>query len=197
MDLGVDLLTSGPHASPDAIVRMAEEAEDLGYAAVWTHERQLYPVTDRPPLPDYYRTTYEPVDTLAFVAARTTRVKLGTSVLTAPLHDPIQLARRLATLDRFSHGRVIVGLGQGWMREEYAAAGVPYRERGARLEEVVAALRAAWAPDPVSYEGRYHRIPPAHLDPKPDQPGGPRILIGAAPPRPSTGRPGSPTGSTR
>ncbi|MBG0566102.1 TIGR03619 family F420-dependent LLM class oxidoreductase [Actinoplanes aureus] len=187
MDLGVDLLTSGPYAGPEAITRMAREAENLGYAAVWTHERLLCPVADvaQPPgpprpLPEYYRTTYEPIDTLAFVAAGTTTVKLGTSVLTAPLHNPIQLARRLATVDRFSRGRLVVGLGQGWMREEYATWDVPFRERGDRLRDFVSALRAAWAADPVSYDGRYHRIPLSYLDPKPHQPGGPPIIVGAA-----------------
>lgn len=189
MDLGIDLLTSGPHASTDAIVRMAREAELLGYGAVWTHERLLCPLEDvaQPPgpprpLPTYYRTTYEPVETLAFVAACTNGIKLGTSVLTAPVHNPILLARRLATLDQFSSGRLVVGLGQGWMRQEYVAANVPFQQRGARLQDFVSALRAAWAADPVSYNGRYYQIPLSHIDPKPHQIGGPRILVGAAAP---------------
>ncbi|GGQ49078.1 TIGR03619 family F420-dependent LLM class oxidoreductase [Couchioplanes azureus] len=189
MDLGIDLLTSGPHAGVAAIVRMAREAEAMGYAAVWTHERMLYPAGDvaQPPgpprpLPMYYRTTFEPLDTLSFVAARTTGLRLGTSVLTAPLHHPIPMARRLATLDRFSGGRLVVGLGQGWMRQEYEAAGVPFAQRGPRLEDFVAALRAAWSPDPVSHDGPYYRIPPSHIDPKPHRPGGPQLLVGAAAP---------------
>ncbi|MEV6599826.1 TIGR03619 family F420-dependent LLM class oxidoreductase [Actinoplanes sp. NPDC051346] len=189
MDLGIDLLTSGPHASVDAIVRMAREAEILGYGAVWTHERVLCPAgdVDQPPgpprpLPMYYQRTFEPLDTLSFVAARTSTLQLGTSVLTAPLHHPIMMARRLATLDQFSRGRLVVGLGQGWMREEYEAAGVPFRQRGARLEDFVAALRAAWSPDPVSYDGRFYSIPLSHVDPKPFRRGGPTILVGAASP---------------
>jgi probable F420-dependent oxidoreductase len=165
---------------------MAREAEILGYGAVWTHERLLCPLGDiaQPPgpprpLPTYYRTTYEPVDTLAFVAACTTDIKLGTSVLTAPLHTPTMLARRLATLDQFSHGRLVVGLGQGWIRQEFVAANVPFQQRGARLEDFVSALRAAWAPDPVCYNGRYYQIPFSHLAPKPHQIGGPPILVGA------------------
>ncbi|GAA0459765.1 LLM class F420-dependent oxidoreductase [Paractinoplanes deccanensis] len=189
MDLGVDLLTSGPHATEDTIVRLAAEAEALGYAAVWTHERQLCPTGDvaQPPgpprpLPDYYRTTYDPVDTLAFVAALTSGVRLGTSVLTAPLHSPVLLARRLATLDRLSRGRLVAGLGQGWMRAEYDAENVPFGERGDRLQDFVGALRAAWAPDPVSYEGRFYRMPAGHFGPKPHQDGGPPLLVGAAAP---------------
>jgi probable F420-dependent oxidoreductase len=189
MDLGIDLLTSGPHACPDVIARMAREAETMGYGAVWTHERHLYPLGDvaQPPgpprpLPTYYRTTYEPVETLAFVAACTTDIKLGTSVLTAPLHTPTMLARRLATLDQFSLGRLVVGLGQGWLRQEYVAANVPFHQRGARLQDFVSALRAAWAPDPVSYDGRYYQIPFSDIDPKPYQIGGLRVLVGATAP---------------
>ncbi|MFI5495994.1 TIGR03619 family F420-dependent LLM class oxidoreductase [Actinoplanes sp. NPDC051859] len=189
MDLGVDLLTSGPYADADAIVRMAVAAEQSGYAAVWTHERMLCPAgdVDQPPgpprpLPMYYQRTFEPLDTLSFLAARTSRVRLGTSVLTAPLHHPAVLARRLATLDQFSRGRVVVGLGQGWMRQEYEMAGVPFAERGERLEEFVTALRAAWAPDPVQHDGKFYRFPLAHLDPKPYQASGPPVLVGATAP---------------
>jgi probable F420-dependent oxidoreductase len=185
VELGVTLPTSGPYASPAGIVRMAREAERLGYAGVWTYERLLYALGDIPqpggpprPLPDYYRTTYEPIETLAYVAATTTTVKLGISVLGALFHVPVVLARRLATLDQFSGGRVIAGLGQGWIRQEFTAANVPPARRGRGLEEFIAAMRTAWSPDPVSYEGRFYRIPPSEINPKPVQPGGIPILLG-------------------
>src|SRR5215471_20953434 len=138
MDLGIALPTSGPLASPEAIIRIAEEAERLGYAAVWTYERLLYALGDiaQPggpprPLPDYYRSTYEPIETLSYVAARTERIKLGTSVIDAPFHVPVVLARRFATLDRLSGGRVIAGLGQGAMEQEFLTANVSPKRRGA------------------------------------------------------------------
>ena len=152
MDLGVTLPTSGPHASPEAIVRMAQEVEGMGYTAVWTYERLLYALGDvvQPggpprPLPQQYRTTYEPIETLAYVAAKTKNVRLGTSVLSVPFHVPVVLARRLATLDQFSEGRVIAGLGQGWMEQEFATANVTLKRRGSGVEEFIAAMRAAWA----------------------------------------------------
>lgn len=190
MDLGITLPTSGPYASPAAIVRMAREAERLEYASVWTYERLLYPLGDIPqpggpprPLAEQYRTTYEPIETLAYVAAETSTVKLGISVLGALFHVPVMLARRLATLDQFSGGRVLTGLGQGWIRQEFAAANMPFTRRGERLTEFVAALRAAWGADPVAYDGRFYHIPPSRISPKPLQPGGIPILIGAfAPP---------------
>ena len=185
MDLGVGLPTSYPLASPEAILRIAQEAEDLGYAAVWTFERLLYALGDVPqpggpprPLPKAYRSVYEPVETLSWLAARTSTIKLGTSVLDAPFHNPVLLGRRLATLDRLSGGRVIAGFGQGWMDEEFVAAGVTKEHFPRRVREFVSAIRAVWGPDPVSFDGRFYRIPESLIDPKPAQAGGIQILMG-------------------
>jgi probable F420-dependent oxidoreductase len=189
MDLGIALPTSAPYASPEAIVQVAQAAEDLGYTAVWTYERLLYALGDIPqpggpprPLPSSYKSVYEPLETLTFVAAKTKTIRLGTSVIVAPFHVPVVLARRLATLDQLSGGRVIAGLGLGWMKQEYTAAGVPMEHRGARMEEFVAALRACWAPDPVWFEGEFYNIPPSEINPKPAQEGGiPMMLAAFAP----------------
>ncbi len=188
MELGVALPTSGPFASPSSIARVAQEAERLGYDSVWTYERLLRPLADVPqyggvpqPVPEVYRTVYEPLETLSYVAALTSRIRLGTSVVDALLHPPVVLARRFATLDRFSGGRVIAGLGQGWMPQEFQTANVPMRRMGAGLDEVVAAMRACWGPDPVEYRGRFYRIAPSEVNPKPVQERLP-ILIGAMTP---------------
>ncbi len=186
MDLGISLPTFGPFASPEAIMRIAQEAEHPGYAAVWTYERLLYAFGDIPqpggpprPLPEDYRLTYEPLETLSYVAARTERIKLGTSVIDAPFHVPVVLARRFATLDRMSGGRVIAGLGQGWMEQEFITANVSPKRRGAGVEEFIMAMRAAWGPNPVSFNGRFYRIPLSEINPKPVQKGGIPILLGA------------------
>jgi probable F420-dependent oxidoreductase len=188
MDLGVALPTSGPLASPVNIARVALEAEELGYAAVWTYERLLRPLADVPqpggpprPVPKVYRTVYEPLETLSYVAALTDRIKLGTSVIDALFHPPVVLARRLATLDQFSAGRVIAGLGQGWMPQEFATAGVPMRRMGAGMDEMVAAIRACFGPDPVEYHGRFYRIESSEVNPKPAQEHLP-ILLGSLSP---------------
>jgi probable F420-dependent oxidoreductase len=180
MNFGIDLPISGPFASTEAIVRMAIEAERLGYAAVWTYERLLYPVGEQT-IPDFefYRSgTYEPLETLSYVAAKTERIKLGTSIITAPFHVPVILARRFATLDQLSGGRVLAGLGQGWMEHEFAAANVSMRDRGKKVEEFITAMRAAWGSDPVNYQGRFYQIPLSNNNPKPLQEGGIPLLLG-------------------
>jgi probable F420-dependent oxidoreductase len=186
MDLGISLPTATRYTSPEAIVKVAQAAEDLGYTTVWTYERLLYALGDIPqpggpprPLPSSYKSVYEPIETLTFVAAKTKTIRLGTSVIVAPFHVPVVLARRLATLDQLSGGRVIAGLGLGWMRQEYTAAGAPLARRGARMEEFIAALRAAWAPDPVWFEGEFYNIPPSEINPKPAQEGGIPVLLAA------------------
>jgi probable F420-dependent oxidoreductase len=187
MDIGIALPQWGKHASPDAIVRVAQEAEQLGYASVWVQERLLRPTHPRngyggmPDLawPEAYRTVYDPIETLTYVAAKTSRVKLGTSVLDALFHVPVVLAKRIATLDQFSGGRVIVGLGQGWSEDEFATSNVPPKRRGAGFEEMIQAMKAVWGPNPVKYSGRFYNIPESEINPKPVQPGGPPILVGA------------------
>ncbi|HZT06990.1 MAG TPA: TIGR03619 family F420-dependent LLM class oxidoreductase [Chloroflexota bacterium] len=187
MDIGIALPQWGRHASPEAISRVAREAERLGYASVWVQERLLRPTHPRSgyggvpgaPWPEPYRIVYDPIETLSYVASQTTRLKLGTSVLDALFHVPVVLARRLATLDRFSGGRVVVGLGQGWSEDEFITANVPPKRRGAGFEEFIRAMRAVWGPDPVSFAGRHYQIPESEIGPKPVQPGGPPILVGA------------------
>jgi probable F420-dependent oxidoreductase len=189
MEFGLALPTFGPDASPEAILEVAQGAERIGLASVWTFERLLRPVqqpvlfgTWPITLADYYATVYDPLETLAYVAARTSRVRLGTSVLDSLFHSPVVLGRRLATLDRLSDGRVVAGLGQGWMQQEFETTGVSPKRRGAGFEEHVEALRAVWRPDPVSFDGRFYRIPESQIGPKPVQAGGPPILLGGSTP---------------
>ncbi|MFI7697435.1 TIGR03619 family F420-dependent LLM class oxidoreductase [Nonomuraea sp. NPDC049480] len=186
MDLGIGLPTWGRHADPEAIAGVALEAERAGLGAVWTGERLLRPAepllagTDQVlPLPDGIGAMYDPLETLAYVAAKTSTIRLGTSVVDALFHNPVVLAKRLATLDRLSGGRAMIGLGQGWMQQEFDATGVPARRRGAGFEEHLAAMRACWGPDPVRFDGRFYSIPESQIGPKPT---GLTLLAGAAAP---------------
>lgn len=188
MDIGIALPQMGPEASPAAIIQIAQEAEQLGYAAVWAGERLMRPrhyvPYGYPPaaLPDHFKTIYDPLETLSYVAAKTERIKLGTSVINAFFHVPVVLARRFATLDQFSQGRVIAGIGQGWMKEEFETANLSFKRRGNGFEDYILALRAAWRADPVHYEGRFYHIVESDIGPKPVQLGGPPLLIGAIAP---------------
>ncbi len=190
--LGVHLPAAGPGAAPHAIARVAEDAERSGLDSVWTWERLMRPTVPiamggpgGPVMqaPEDFAVVYDPIETLAYVAARTSRITLGTNVIDALFHSPVILARRLATLDRFSDGRLIAGIGQGWMEQEFQAAGVPMNRRGAGFEEHIQAMRAVWGPDPVRFAGRFYRIPDAAIGPKPVHPDGPRLVVGAASPR--------------
>lgn len=177
MDISIALPHTGRHASPEKIAYAAEEAERLRYATVWVLERLLRPVGGS--MPDSYANVYDPMETLAYVAAKTERVRLGTSIMDALFHAPAILARRFATLDRLSGGRVIAGLGQGYAPEEFRAANVPLSRRGTGFEEFIQAMQAAWGPDPVSFSGRFYNIPDAEINPKPVQTAGPPIIIAA------------------
>ena len=175
MELGIGLPTSGALAAPANIAAVAKEAERLGYDALWTYERLLRPIGDveqgggKGPLPETYRLVFEPLETLSYVAALTSTIRLGTSVVNALMHPPVVLARRFATLDQLSGGRAIAGFGQGWMQEEFDTVGVPKQRLGAGFDEVVAAIRACWGPDPVEHQGRYYTIAPSEVNPKPVQ----------------------------
>ncbi|MEV4082533.1 TIGR03619 family F420-dependent LLM class oxidoreductase [Nonomuraea fuscirosea] len=188
MDLGMGLPVTGGDVDPEHIARVAQTAEQAGLGAVWTFERLLRPAQarmlgmDQPvPLPDSYASVLDPLETLAYVAARTSTIRLGTSVVDALFHNPVVLAKRLATLDRLSGGRAMIGLGQGWMEQEFEAAGVPVKRRGAGFAEHVQAMQACWGPDPVSFSGRFYSIPEADIGPKPS-PSGLTLLAGVGAP---------------
>ncbi|NLU70681.1 LLM class F420-dependent oxidoreductase [Streptomyces sp. HNM0574] len=170
------------------VTAVARAAEHAGYDSVWVFERTLFPVHPRdgmygvPGLAwgDFYRDCADPLVTLTLAAAVTERVRLGTSVLIAPLHHPYELARSLATLDAASGGRLVAGFGTGWSSDEYTAAGADFGTRGAALEETLDVCEAVWGPDPVAYEGRSVTVPPAYAGPKPHAGPPPVLLAGSA-----------------
>ncbi len=185
MKVGIALPQLGPQASPENLIRVAQRAEELGYDSVWVLERLLWPLNPREPypasddgsLPEAFQSVLDPIETLTFVAAYTKKVRLGTSVLVLPYHTPIQLARRLATLDVLSGGRVDVGVGVGWSRDEFEAAGTPFERRGARSDEFLQAMIALWTKDPVKFDGQFYRIPESKVGPKPVQKPYPPIYV--------------------
>lgn len=148
MQLGIHLPHIGRKAGPDSIRRAAVQAEELGLADVWVSEHIIVPAgTPYPPSPNFW----DPVLTLTWAAAATKRVRLGTSVLILPLRHPLPLAKELATLQNLSQGRLILGGGVGWLEPEFEALGVPFKERGRRMDEGIGLMKAVWYNDPVTF----------------------------------------------
>ncbi len=152
MRIGIYLPHIGRKAGPEAIRRAAVQAEELGFADVWTSEHIIVPKDAAYPPSAIF---YDPVLTLTWAAAYTKRVGLGTSVLVLPMRHPLPLAKELATLQNLSEGRLILGAGAGWLEAEFAALGVPFGERGRRMDEGIAMMRAVWSEDPVNFPARH------------------------------------------
>src|SRR5438067_5056823 len=151
MRIGFSLLNNQGIEDVQALVGLAVRAEELGVDSVWVHDHVfnvghvLERIGDKP--------YYEPLALLSFVAARTTRVRLGTSVLVLPYHNPIRLAKTAATLDVLSGGRLILGVGVGAIENEMEAMGSPFAERGAFTDEAIAVMRTLWAEEDPRYDG--------------------------------------------
>ena len=189
MEFGFSLPGRGPLASPDQILRLATRAEALRYASVFVTDhvvlpvsmaRSTYPYATTGRLPGGADQDYlDPLALLGWLAHATHRITLGTSVLVVPYRNPLVTAKMLATIDRLAKGRLVLGMGVGWLREEFeAVAAPPFEERGPVTDEYIALMRATWTTDPVSFDGRYYRVKDVHALPKPAQPRGIPIWIG-------------------
>jgi probable F420-dependent oxidoreductase len=186
MQLGFCLPFAGSWATPDNQVTVARRAEELGYSSLWGVQRLLYPLEPRneypsapgQPWPAPFEQVVDPIVTLAHVAGATSRIRLGSATLLAVYVPPVVLAKQLATLDIVCDGRLDVGLSLGWSQDEYEACGVPFRERGARLDEYLWCLQALWGDDPVEFSGRFYSVPRSLFLPKPRQRPRPPILVG-------------------
>jgi probable F420-dependent oxidoreductase len=156
---------------------LARKAEALGYHSVWLSERVAVPLDK----PHPYEPSIDPWIGLAFIAAATERVVLGTTVSQIALRDPVLMARELATLDILSGGRMIVGAGAGWVEAEFEATGVEFASRGRRLTEFVQVMRRLWTEPENGWDGKFFKIPGVALV-KPHTPGGPPLYLGAGSP---------------
>lgn len=176
MKFGVPLPTFRQVASPDAIRRVAERAEALGFDGVWVSDHIVIPGSESDRFARSFGDStgiggliYEPLTVLGFAAACTSRIRLGTTVLVAPYRNPLVTAKMLSTLDVLSGGRIIAGMAVGWMEEEFKALGVPFEERGAISDEYLAAIKALWTQDQPAFHGRYTRFENIVFEPKPAQ----------------------------
>jgi probable F420-dependent oxidoreductase len=163
MTYGIHLPQYGRVASGEAITRAARHAEELGFADVWVSDHIVHPAEQTYPSPFLL----DPFATLSWAAAVTERVRLGTSVLVVPQHNPVWLANHLATVDQMSGGRVVVGAGIGWSEREYEALGQGFHDRGRRMDEILDLLRSAWRDDPVTFDGEHYQLRDIRFLPKP------------------------------
>ncbi len=180
LKFGLTSINTGATSYPEALVHLAQAAETVGFDSLWAGEHSILaesstrmPATTR---------ILNPVVALTFVAAHTRTIRLGTGILLLPQHQPLILAKQLATLDVLSGGRLMVGIGVGWAEEEFEALGVPYRERGARADEYLAAMRAIWSEEKPAYHGQYVSFQGVQAYPHPVQQPAPPIIIGGRAP---------------
>jgi probable F420-dependent oxidoreductase len=178
MKVGIRLSQTGEHhARKENIFELAKKAESAGLDSLWVLERLIWPVNPQNPypggidgkLPPDWQYILDPLETLTFVAAKTTKIKLGTSVVDMLFHNPIILSKRFATLDVLSEGRAIAGFGIGWSLDEYQVSSIPFRNRGKRADEYLQMLKRIWTDDTVEFRGLFYDIPPSKIEPKPLQ----------------------------
>lgn len=185
MQFGVHLLQVGHLGTRDNLLAFAQRAEELGFHSLWASDHVVIPRHiageyaggGRFPVPPDMP-FLEPFSLLSFVAAATQRILLGTSVIVLPMRNPIVTAKEVATLDVLSGGRVIFGVGAGWMAEEFEALGVPFRGHGPRTDEYLEAVRRLWTEEDPSFRGRYVRVEGIGFAPKPLQKPHPPIWVG-------------------
>jgi probable F420-dependent oxidoreductase len=166
----IGLFALNQHAGAEALARLAPLAEELGYDSLWMGEHVVVPDPRRPPSPmEPDEPIHDPLVALAFAAARTTSIRLATGIVILPQRNPVVLAKQLASLDSISSGRLIVGIGVGYLEPEMTAVGVPMERRGARADEYLAAMRALWEEERPSFEGEFVRFGGIDAHPRPVQ----------------------------
>ncbi|MEY2643226.1 MAG: Pyrimidine monooxygenase RutA [Actinomycetota bacterium] len=175
MRIGLGLPQLGFHVTGRAVASFVRSSDSIGFSSLWVQEHLFYPLRNTSQysgkygteVHGAYRSFYSPFELLSFAAALSSHMMLGTSVVVAGYHRPVELAQRVATLDQLSEGRVILGVGAGWSTDEHAQMGVDFATRGNRIDEFVPALVRCWDPDPVEFHGAFFTIPAAEVQPKP------------------------------
>ncbi|MGI9578055.1 MAG: LLM class F420-dependent oxidoreductase [Microthrixaceae bacterium] len=176
MKFAIAFANIGPCSEPGRAIEFARAAEAAGFESLWTVEHVVVPADyqstypydpsgrmpgpENAPMPD-------PLVWLSFLASATSTLRLATGILVLPQRNPVVLAKELATLDHLSGGRLLLGVGSGWLEEEFEAIGIPFAERGRRTDDALGALRALWAEEPASYEGEFTSFSDCILSPRP------------------------------
>lgn len=187
MEFGVFGALAAPYITPEGLAALGREAEGHGVESIWVAEHVVlfdeyqpdYPYSEDGRFPATADSgLLEPLSTLAFLAAHTTSVRLGTGILLLPQRNPVYVAKEVANLDWLSGGRIDLGIGVGWQQEEFAAVNVPWPERGKRTDEYLQVMRSLWTEDVSTFHGRFYDLDGARMYPKPEQQGGVPIHVG-------------------
>ncbi len=176
MQIGFGAPVSGVWATPENLATFAASAEAAGYASLWTFQRLIVP--EGSAMEPVYHSVLDPMVALGFLAAATQRIRLGVAVVNAPYIAPGYLAKQAATVDVLSGGRLDLGLGIGWMPEEFTVAGAAMARRGPRTREYIEVLRHAWAGGGPAFTGQDYQVPAGRIAPRPVQRPGPPVLLG-------------------
>jgi probable F420-dependent oxidoreductase len=165
MKIGLSLPNFGELASPETLREVSALAEKLGFYSLWTTDHLIIPENQ----PGSYGTTYETLVTLSYLTAFTSKVKIGTSILVVPQRNPVVVAKQIATIDIFSRGRVILGVGCGWLRKEFEYLGADFPRRFKILDEAIRTMKSIWSQTLVTYDSEFRHIDRALANPKPVQ----------------------------
>ena len=187
MNFGIFFINVGPFAQPEPFSHLVVGAERVGFESAWSIEHVVIPVgykstypydpSGKLPMPENTDLP-DPLLPLAFAAAQTDRIKLGTGILILPQRHPLYTAKEAATLDVCRGARFILGIGIGWMKDEFDALGIPFAERAGRTDETIEAMRSLWKGEAEAFEGTYFQWGPVEMNPKPVQRGGVPIVVG-------------------
>jgi len=192
MKVGLAVPQFGINATKENLSKFVQIAEQEGFESLWVYDRMLYALNPQQPYPgtpdkrewpEFFKNVLDPLTTLAFIAANTTKVNLGTCIIDMIFHNPITLAKGFTTIDILSEGRTICGFGIGWSKDEYLAANIPYEKRGERANEILKAMKKVWTENIVEFNENFYKIPKSIIDPKPIQKPHPKILLGGFSPK--------------
>jgi probable F420-dependent oxidoreductase len=176
MDIGFGAPVAGAWATPQNLADFARRAQRLGYRSLWTFQRLLVPTGSD--MGEVYRSVLDPMVALGYTAAVTSDIRLGVAIVNHPFTSPLLLAKQATTVDVLSGGRLDLGIGIGWLEQEFTGSGASMKDRGPRTEEYVAALRTLWSGSGTRFRGEHYEIPAGKQEPLPVQKPGPPVILG-------------------
>jgi probable F420-dependent oxidoreductase len=174
MKFGIAVPNFGVYANGEQILEVSKLAEELRYDSLWVSDHVVIPASHKV----FGDTFHDPLVVLAYLAANTDKIELGTSVIILPYRNPLVLGKMVSTLDMLSGGRVILGVGAGWLEGEFEALGLPFKERGHMTDEYIEILKELWTSENPEYSGDYHKFSNIKFLPKPERKPHPPIWVG-------------------